>query len=213
MLKSVPFYSNTPDDTHCVQAAFRSILKYFLPDRDFSWAELEEMSAKVPDMSTWPAQMLLNLNKMGFEITLMEGFDANQFIKNGEAYLKKEFGQEAAEWQIANSDIKQERRLYQDLLDSDVTYENLVPELSDIKRYLDQDYLVKVTLNSKRLNHKSGYVGHSVVVYDIDEQKLVFHDPGLPAMESRVERLADFEAAWADPNVKAKELIAVRYKG
>lgn len=189
------------------------ILKYFLPDRDFSWEELEKMSAKVPGKATWPAQMLLNLETMNFDVTIIESFDAKKFIKEGAEYLREEFGADVAEWQVSHSDIPQEQHLYQKMLDSGVHYEFRPPTLADIKHYLTEGYLVKVSLNSKHLNHKPGYVGHSVVVYDIDDEHIVFHDPGLPAQEARVETLEHFESAWASPNEKAKELIAVKYKG
>jgi hypothetical protein len=60
-MQAVPFFANTPDDTHCFQAVIRGILKYFLPDRKFSWEELDRMSAQKPGMATWPQQMLINL--------------------------------------------------------------------------------------------------------------------------------------------------------
>jgi len=209
---AVPFYAN-PDKLHCVQAAFRMILKYFLPDRTFSWRELETMSAKLPGKATWPSLMLINLKQMGFDVALIEKFDAQAFIKEGGEYLQREFGPETSAWQIAHSDIPQEQKLYQRMLNSGVTYENRVPTQRDIRDYLRHGYLVKATLNSKRLNHQKGYSGHSVVIYAADDQRITFHDPGLPAREARVESAADFEAAWADPNDQAKELIAITYEG
>ena len=208
----MPFYANLGDHLHCVQAAFRMILKYFLPDRTFSWQELETMSAKLPGKATWPSQMLINLKQMGFDVALIEGFDAQAFIKEGGEYLKRDFGPETAAWQIANSDIPQEQKLYKRLLSSGVVYESRIPTQRDISDYLQRGYLVKVTVNSKRLNHKQGYAGHSVVVYAADDQRITFHDPGPLAREARVESAADFEAAWADPNDRAKELIAIKYE-
>ena len=54
MNKIVPFYTNTSDDTHCYQAGLKMILKYFIPDKDFSWEELDKFTAKVEDLWTWP---------------------------------------------------------------------------------------------------------------------------------------------------------------
>ena len=211
-MKAVPFYPNLPDDTHCNQAALRMMLKYFLPDCEFSWEELEKMTAKMPGKATWPAQMLINLADMGFDVVMVESFDAEAFVKDGGDYLKREFGAETAEWQIANSDIPQEQRLYKKLLNSRVNYQKRIPLMGDIRDYLKRGYLVKLTLNSRKLNHRQGYVGHSIVVYDINDENVTFHDPGLPAKESRIESLEHLEESWADPNDKAKELIAVKYK-
>lgn len=206
---AVPFFAN-PDDTHCFQASFRMILKYFLPERDFSWEELERMSAKVPGMSTWPEAMLMRLHTMGFEVAMIESFDAAAFIKEGEAYLRRAFGDETAAWQVAHSDIPQEQRLYRQLLDAGVPYVMREPTFADLQNYLSDGWLVTLTLNSARLNGKPGYSGHAVVVYEITPQEVAFNDPGPPATPERRVPRAAFEAAWADPNAAAKDLIAIR---
>ncbi len=208
----VPFFSNTPDGTHCFQASMRSILKYFLPEREFEWTELEQMSAKKSGLSTWPTQMLMNLNSMGFEVILIEGFNVRDFIKKGSEYLNKEFGQEVASWQIKNSDVPQEQTLYSKLLKSDVKLLQNIPTQEDIKKYLSENYLLSCMLNSRRLNHKPGYVGHSITIIDQDSKGFIIHDPGLPPQKNRHVSFEDFEAAWADPNKQAKSLIAIKPK-
>lgn len=209
-MNSVPFYANTPDDTHCFQASFRMILKYFLPERDFSWEELEKMSAKQPGLSTWPQQMLLNLHHMDFDIVMIEGFDGPAFAREGAGYLKRTFGEKVAEWQIMNSDIPAEQEIYKRLLSTNVKIEVRQPDLDEFKTFLDDGYLITCTVNSRRLNHRTGYVGHSVVVYAIDAATVTFHDPGSPAHEARQVTRDEFIQAWADPNDNARGLIAVK---
>lgn len=208
----VPFFANTPDATHCFQASFRMILKYFWPERDFSWKELEKMSAKVDGKATWPEAMLIHLHEMGFEVAQIELFDAHAFITKGEDYLKRAFGGEVAKWQIANSDIPQERRLYKKLLDAHVPYEMREPTLADIRNYLRDGWLITLTVNSARLNGKLGYSGHAIVVYEVNDDEVIFNDPGPPAHAHRSVSHADFEAVWADPNIEAKDFIAIRWR-
>lgn len=211
-MKKVPFYANTPDDTHCLQASLKMVLKYFLPDKDYSWKQLEKMTAKAPGKATWPQKMLLSLNDMGFETVMIEAFDGKAFIKDGGKYLQRTFGKQTADWQIANSDIAGEQKLYSQLLNTDAKIENRIPVLGDIKKYLKAGYLVICVVNSKRLNHKRGYAGHFVVVLAIGSSNIIIHDPGLPATENRVEPIDNFEAAWANPNDHAKSLIAIKYE-
>ena len=106
MRQKVPFYSNTSDDMHCFQAVFRMVLKFFLPEKDLSWRELDKMTAKKKNLWTWPMQGLLNLKKMGFEIVQIEDFDYEKFSREGEKYLVKELGREVGEAQIKHSDIQ-----------------------------------------------------------------------------------------------------------
>ena len=208
-IANVPFYSNTSDDTHCVQASLRMLLKYFEPEKDFTWEELETITAKVEGMSTWKSAMWIWLKEHDYDLHIIESFDARRFIAEGNAYLIDEFGEETATWQIKMSDIPQERRLYKELLEK-VPLDNREPLVKDIKTYIDNGYLVCASINSRKLAHQDGYVGHSVVVTGYDDTTITLNNPGLPAAEGQVVSEEAFNAAWASPNVKAKEMFAVR---
>lgn len=208
----VPFYANTSDDTHCYQAALRSVLKYFLPGEEYTWEELERMTAKREGLWTWPTQGLLTLQKKGFDVVDISPFDIRAFIQSGGEYLLQEYGKEVADEQVKHSDIPQEQSLYQEFLQSN-TYEKRLPAVDDIKAFLDKGYLVICNVNSMALNGKSGYVGHFVVVIGYDGERLYLHDPGLPPHENRKVSYEQFIKAWEYPNEKAKNVVAIRYEG
>lgn len=210
--QAVPFWANTEDDTHCFQASCRMMLGYFLPNREFSWQELEKLSAKKANMSTWPQKMLLSFDALGFDVMLIEGFDGRAFIARGEQYLIDEFGRETAEWQIRNSDIDQERVLYQEAYDAGVRIETRIPGVEDIIELMGRGYLVSPVINSHALNEKPGYSGHSVVILSADDTSVSLHDPGLPPMANRTVSRELFEHAWASPNETAKSLMAIKPK-
>lgn len=176
-------------------------------------SELEQLSGKVPGLSTWPQQMIVNLAGMGFDVVMVEGFDGPAFIEEGSEYLRRAFGEEAAAWQVANSDIPQEQRTYQAVLEEpSVRVENRIPSLDELRPLLQEGYLLNIVVNSRKLNGREGYVGHSVVVYDITDSEITFHDPGLPAQRARTVTPAVFNEAWADPNPTAKNYIAIKLK-
>ena len=112
----VPFYSNTPDDTHCFQAAMRMVLKYFWPNRDFSWKELEKITAKIEGLWTWPMAGLLWMEEHGFDVFDIEMFDYRQFVKKGGQYLMDTFGRDIGEEQIKQSYLPQEVNFAKELL-------------------------------------------------------------------------------------------------
>lgn len=209
-LYDVPFYANTSDDTHCYQAALRSVLKYFLPDEEYTWEELERMTAKKEGLWTWPTQGLLTLQKKGFDVVDISPFDIQAFVRTGGEYLLQEYGKEVADEQVKHSDIPQEQALYQEFLQSN-TYVRKLPTIADIKAFLDKGYLAICNVNSMALNNKPGYVGHFVVVIGYDNDHLYLHDPGLPPQEKRQVSFEQFMKAWAYPNDKAQNLTAVKY--
>ena len=83
IIKPVPFFPNTTDDTHCLQAVLKMVLKYFQPEKNFSFDELDVLSDKVPGKWTWATRALINLHKMGYKLVNMEDFDYQSFSQNG----------------------------------------------------------------------------------------------------------------------------------
>lgn len=208
----IPFYSNTPDDTHCFQAVFKMILGYFLPKHPFSWDELDAMSAKQAGMWTWPQSILISLDALGLEATMIEGFDGKAFIEKGELYLRDTFGSQVAEQQIKYSNIDEEREAYRKAYALGMDIQNRIPDVADIRGYFEKGYLISCNVNSQKLNGKDGYIGHFVLVLGVGDSEIMIHDPGLPADPERLVSIKAFLEAWSDPNDTARNLIAVRPK-
>ena len=77
----VPFYGNTKDNLHCFEACIKMVLKYFEPNKSFSWKELDKLSGKKKGMGSWPTTMLINLYKRGYTIEMWEKWDYLAFVK------------------------------------------------------------------------------------------------------------------------------------
>lgn len=205
MKLNVPFYSNTSDNTHCVQAALRMIMKYFWPGKDFSWKELGKITAKAKGKATWPFAGNIWLAEHGMKVKVIQSFDNQCFINEGVSYIKEFAGEEVAQWQNSHSDIKQERELAKESIKK-IENETRIPTIEDIKEALDNGYLATCGINSKVLAEKDGYVSHRVVLTGYTDKGLYLHDPGLPPKENRFVPYELFEKAWAYPEEKMKNL-------
>ena len=115
MKLSVPFYAN-PDGVHCLQACLKMVLKYFDPDKDYTWKELDKISAKKENKWTWPTATLLFLIKNGYQVEVVEDYDYQKFVEMGTAYQIEKYGKKVANEQIKNSDINQERLFMKEFL-------------------------------------------------------------------------------------------------
>ncbi len=207
----VPFYANTEDNTHCFQAALRMILKFFQPEKDYSWEKLECITAKVQGQWTWPIAAMIWLSQNGFEVIDIELFDYNKFSLNGKEYLQEMFGLEVAETQDKHSTIEQERKLSVDLLEY-VDVQMRIPDFDDLKKLIDEGHLLICNINSATLDRVDGYLPHSVVVWGYEDERLYLHNPGLPPAENQYVSMEEFERAWAYPGDSAKNILAVRRK-
>jgi len=112
--------------------------------------------------------------------------------------------------QIENSDIEQEREIAKKFIEK-ILVKKVIPTIDDLKNLLLQGYLVICHVNSRKLNNKPGYAGHAVVVKGFDDKHFFLHDPSFTSPHRSVE-FSLFEEAWAYPNDKIKNIIALKLK-
>jgi hypothetical protein len=207
----VPFYANTADNTHCFQAALKMVLKFFHPHQDYSFEELEKITAKKDGGWTWPIAAMMWLSKNEFDVRDIELFDYEEFAANGKEYLREKFGDEIAEAQDKFTDLVQEQNLSKELAKY-VGVKMEIPTVKDIFAFLDVGYLLICNINSSTLKGVDSYNPHSVVVTGYSDERLFLHNPGLPAQENQDVSVSDFEKAWAYPDESAKNILAVRLR-
>ena len=213
-MKKVPFFANTPDDTHCVQASFRIMLKYFLPKRDFSFSQLDKMSRYSPGRGTWWPPMLLELQKLGFRVKNIEGFDYQEFYKKGEDYVKRVYRPETAEYYLNRSNLMEIRPLVPEYVQK-VDVQARAATFADLDELLADGWLVGIDLNAAVLNDldRDDYLGHMVVIFDKDEHNFWMHDPGLAPRPNRKIGRQKLAEAWFWAGPETAGLVAVKLNG
>ncbi|HVX58762.1 MAG TPA: hypothetical protein VG964_03445 [Candidatus Saccharimonadales bacterium] len=176
--KQVPFYSNHDDDMHCMMSVYASIVEYFL-GKKLSWRELESLTGYESGRAAWSVEALPRLADMGLDVRMIESFDYRRYLDEGEDYLKGKYSQEQLDWHYKNSNIREMQRWIPSFLDK-IKHEVRTPSLKDIDGLLAEKRLIFVTLNSRRLNGRGGFVSHAILVIDKEGDEYIVHDPGLP---------------------------------
>lgn len=195
--KVIPFYSNTADNTHCFQANIKMLLKYYFPEEEYGWTELEKITAKVEGLWTWPMAGLMWLAKeKGIEIKVIWKFDFEDFILNGGKYLIRKNGGKIGQSQIDHSDIKQEQSIAKDFIKKAIVV-NRTASMEDIESLLDQNYLLIANIDLAVLNGGDIFAGHFILIYSYEKDSFIAHDPGLPAREARKINKTMFHNSWA----------------
>lgn len=184
-------------------------LKYFQPDREYTYDQLDEISKKEQGKWTWPTAAMLWLMENGFELRLIEEFDYAEFAKRGGDYLIDKCGHEVAQVQMENSDIEREQKVAEQFVEY-APLEHRIPKLDDIKRFLNDHWVVTCNVNSSILYDQPGYSGHFVVILDVDDEEVTIHDPGLPPSPNLSVDRRMFEKAWGYPTASDKNLLAIR---
>ena len=184
------------------------LLKHYFPDEDYSWQELEKITAKVEGLWTWPTAGLLWLAEKGLSVVSIGLFDYQAFAEQGESYLLEFYGKKVGQSQIDHSDVVQEQIIARQYAGKAVR-ETRQAEVSDITTALSSDALVICNVNQKALNDEAGYSGHFVLLYDFGDDFFLLQDPGLPAYPERKVSFAQFTKAWGYPTEKSQGMVVI----
>ena len=205
----IPFYPN-PDETHCVQAVFRMVLKYFTW-KEYSWEELDRMSHKVKDKGTWLFPALIEFAKLGIEIENVESFNYQKFYEEGEPYVRKYYRPVVANWYTKGSNLLDVKGFIPEYLK---TVKNTIGSatIDDIEKYLTDGWLVACDVNAGVLVGEKGYDSHLVLVVGFDRGNLYLNDPYLPEESYKDRKVSKrlFQKAWSSAGEGTEGLTAFR---
>ncbi len=209
MINRIPFYSNTADDTHCLQACMKMIAGCFWPDKNYSFGQLDSITDKRPGLWSWSESMVVWFASQGVEVKEIGNFDYEKFIREGLEYFQEEFGEDVAKEVSLHSDINQGLKFSKEMITLHCAQKR-IPEIREIGQLIKDNYIVCCNINAQALNMKQGYAGHYIIVKNIDNRGITINDPGLPGLENRLVDHKIFESAWSCPNKNARNIMAFR---
>lgn len=211
--RDVPFYPSFatkafPEGEHCVQMCLKMMLAVLMPEREFTLKELEEITHKSEVGGAFSMHFLIWLHDLGFEIKRWDPHDWQAFKREGVEYIRRRLGDEAANYAAETSDIAFEQASVDEFVEKIKANKNR-PTVEDAERMLRDGWIVRAPVNSRVLNGKPGYMGHSVIIVGFEDDDVIFHDPGLPAKAYRHESRELFQRAM---DSFGGELDAIRPK-
>ena len=185
----IPFYASFPttkwpEGEHCVQMSLKMMLGVLMPEREFTTEELERITHKLPGAGSWATHHLVWLVEQGFDVQHWDTHDWRAFRNEGLEYIRRTMGEEAAKYAAANSDIPAEQAVIDTFLEK-VPIVKQHPMIADAEKLFNAGWLIRIPVNSRVLNQREGYVGHSVVITGFAGNEVIFHDPDLPGTPNR----------------------------
>jgi hypothetical protein len=189
MRSDIPFYASFPtpkwpEGEHCVQMSLKMILGVLMPGREFTIEELERITHKVPGAGSFATHHLIWLVEHGFDVQRWDTYDWPAFRDEGLEYIRRTLGEDAAKYAANSSDIPSEQAVIDQFLDK-VPIIKRHPKIANVEKLFNEGWLVRTPINSCIINHKPGYIGHSVVITGFDADSVIFHDPDLPGTPNR----------------------------
>jgi len=153
------------------------VLEYFL-DKKMNWHEADEFVGYKNHKAVWTMQGLLKSARLGLDIKMIDPFDYQKYYDIGDDYLKTIWSDEEMAWQKKHAQPIR-RELIPEFSDK-IQREVRSPELKDLDKMLDEERLVFLTINSRVMQNRKGFVSHAVLVIRRTKNFYIIHDPGLP---------------------------------
>ena len=197
--KEIPFFKNTPSDTHCLQAALKMLLAYYFPDRRFSWRQLDEITGHKDGQWSFPYKMYVWLAAQGVQVEHVERFPIRRFAREGVGFLKAYWSPENFKQQKRYADFSAgQRDARAAIKDPRVTFRYRNGTVEVLRTYWTAGYTAIVRVNPFTLRGEEGLGSHVVVVTAVHTHTITVHDPGLPPRASLTVDIETFKRAMFD---------------
>lgn len=207
MLK-IPFFPNDKTDLHCMQACIQMILKYYYPQKNFSIKKLNEL-LKIGDkkMYGFPEMAVGVLSILGVNAKYYTFSDDKEWYEKGKKYLLEKYSPEVAEniWKM--TDFKIQKPFFKKAL-KEKRYVRKKLSFKDLEKFFKKGYLISPTVNVNALENRKGYVGHAIIITNIDDKFITFYDPGLPPVPNSKIKIKDFMKSWQSPGTDNTVIVA-----
>jgi hypothetical protein len=154
------------------------ILGYFEPELRLSQQELDDFSGYVPSMGAWSTQSMLSFADRGYELVWIEDFDFRKFADDAMSYMNTIFvDPDALTYQLEHSNIPAEQKRANEYFGKNLPFKARTGSPNDMRRLLDEGYLIRLEVNGMPLVNKKGYSGHMVLVIGYDGTDFIIHNP------------------------------------
>lgn len=159
-----------------MQANMLMALRYFFPNKKFSFAQINKKMRRKRGKWTFTAQTAVVLKDFGLKAKAYSGKDI--FTKREEiiAGFKKAFGKDY-ETVIKNIDLDTVEYFHKRAKKERV-FEVRKSSMNDLEKYLKKGYIVIPCVDLNTLYNKKGsFQGHFVTIVDMNKNSIWIHEP------------------------------------
>lgn len=177
-MKHVPYYGN-PDDSACALACTLMAAQYLLPKKNFSFEQFSRIAERKEGFVVWGFQLWQWLMDQGIHTTDYDTIDYEGWAKKGVKGLQASVPNKDFKYYKEHSyDLEEESKKIKLMLNHpNFHYIHRTPKWADVITEHNRPGVCDLTLNSRLLNGRDGFSIHRVVLLDITDKEVVFHDP------------------------------------
>ncbi len=195
----------------CALACYTMVAQYYFPDVTFE--EIAEISDWEEGYVVWGFKFWNWITEQGVRVTDYDLIDAEAWSNEGTAGLKRSLSEKEFTYiQTHTRDLETLSKEVASVLDNPLfIYHRQKPTMELLNQAITNGNPAEVVLDSHTLDRIDGFALHRVVVTDIDDETVTFHDPRENPRPHRRESLAHFEKSWlkavAEPELCVYEKV------
>lgn len=176
-MKDVPYHDN-PGNA-CALACYTMIAQYLLPQSGVTFERLAKIGNWREGYVVWEFPIWKWLMDQGVYITDYDVIDYEAWAKDGVSGLQNSIPAEEFNWYKENTyDLNEVTGHIQEIFaHPNFSYIHKKPDWDDLIAEYKKPGICDLVLNSHALNRKEGFAAHRVVLIDITDTEVVFHDP------------------------------------
>lgn len=205
-MKDVHYHHN-PGNA-CALACYTMAAQYLLPNENITFEKLGKIADWHPGYVVWGFRAWKWMMDCGLFMINYDIIDYEAWAEDGISGFRKFHNAEELEYYETNTfDLEHESQLVPLMYDHpNFTYVRKQITFDDVIREHNLPGVCDVTLNMSVLYNLEGFVGHRVILLDITDSHVIFHDPNRDGSgKERKESRELFEKAFYDPD--GRELV------
>lgn len=196
-MKQVPYLPN-PGNA-CALACYTMVAQYLLPKEGVTFQQLSDIANRCEGYVVWEFPIWKWLMDRNLHITDYDVIDYDAWIADGVPGFARSIPAEEFKWYQENTyDLNEVTPHIRAAFDHpNFTYHKRKPTWHDVVAEYKEPGICDIVLNSKALNREEGFAAHRVVLIEITDDEVVFHDPNAKGDGNyRREPLEHFQAAF-----------------
>lgn len=193
----------------CALACYTMVAKYFFPETTFD--KIAKISEWEEGYVVWAFKFWSWIMGKGIKVEDYDLISLQAWADAGIKGLKNSVSEKEFEFYESNTkDLNIITRDIQKVMaNKSFTYHQQKPTLSILNQAFISGGVCEVVLDSQTLDNKDGFSLHRVVILDINDNKVTFHDPRETPRAARQENVDLFKKAWLEA-VSEPELCVYR---
>lgn len=171
----IPYIKSQPNG--CALADYTMVAKYYFPET--TEEEIKKITNAESGYVVWAFPFWLWIMDKGITIEEYDTCNYIEWAEKGIAGLKESVSKK--EFDYYKSNTKNLETLTDDvklvIRHPNFTYHNIRPDYEKLKTEVNNGSVCSVIINSKKLNNKQGFTLHALVVLEVTDEHIIFHDP------------------------------------